>query len=61
MRDALAKAVFHPLNGVAAFFVFSLTSPQYEQIAGFLTFPLAVLTSSCAVLIAALSLVREEA
>ena len=61
MGDALAQAVLHLLNWIAAFFVFAITFPRYEQIAGFLAFPLAVLALGCAVLVAALSLVSEEA
>ncbi len=61
MRDTLAQAVLHLLNWIAALFVFSLFFPRYEQLAGFLAFPLAVLALGCAVLIAALSLLNEEA
>jgi|GEM_PF-4710944 hypothetical protein len=59
MIEMLGKTVLHLLNWIAALFVFSLFFPQYEQIAGFLAFPLAVLALGCTVVIAALSLVSE--
>ena len=61
MGDTLAKAGLHLLNWIAALFVFSLFFPRYEQIAGWLAFPLAVLALGCAVLIATWSLLCEEA
>ena len=61
MIDLLAKAVLHLMNWIAALFVLAVTCPQYVQVAGFLAFPLAVLALGCAVLIAALSRVSEEA
>ncbi len=60
MVDTLAQVVLHLLNWIAALFVFAITFPQYEQLAGFLAFPLTVLALGCSVLIAALSLAEKE-
>ena len=59
MVNILARIVLHLLNWIAALFAFAVTFPQYEQIAGFLAFPLAVLALGCTVVIAALALVSE--
>jgi hypothetical protein len=61
MIDLLGKTTLHLLNWIAALFACALFFPCYEQVAGFLAFPPAVLALGCAVLIAALSLLSEEA
>jgi hypothetical protein len=60
MIEMLGKTVLHLLNWIAALFVFALTFPQYEQIAGVIALPLAILALGCAFLIAALSLTEKE-
>jgi hypothetical protein len=60
MIDTLAMVAFHCLNWIAALFVFAVTFPQYEQVAGMIALPLAILALGCAFLIAALSLAEKE-
>lgn len=60
MVDTLAHVILHLLNWLAALFAFAITFPQYEQIAGMIALPLAILALGCAFLIAALSLTEKE-
>jgi hypothetical protein len=60
MIEMLGKTVLHLLNWIAALFAFSLAFPAYEQIAGMVALPLAILALGCAFLIAALSLAEKE-
>jgi hypothetical protein len=60
MIEMLGKTVLRLLNWSAALFVLAITCPQYEQIAGMIALPLAVLALGCAFLIATLSLAEKE-
>src|SRR6266487_1468807 len=60
MIEKLGSIIMHLLNWIAALFAFSLVSPAYEQIAGMIALPLAILALACAFLLAALSLAEKE-
>jgi hypothetical protein len=60
MIEIVAKGVLHLMNWIAALFVLAITCPQYEQIAGMITLPLAIMALGCAFLVATLSLAQKE-
>jgi hypothetical protein len=60
MMNIVARTTLHLLNWIAALFVLASTCPQYEQVAGIIALPLAILALGCAFLVAALSLAEKE-